>query len=395
MDPIGRRKFIRNAGGGALPLLLSPAAFAFPGRSAWANGKEPIAINFVTDLPLRTPQEYLGDLQTALKNKGAGQDFYGAGGAVKALEEKFAALSGKEKAIFLPTGTLANNLAVKLLSGAQSKIYVQETSHLYRDEADAAQTVHGKRLVPLAAGKAAFTLAELESALAYHKSGEAFPTGTGAVSIETPVRRVDNYVYPMDELQRITGYCRKAGIKTHLDGARLHIASAWSGVPVQAYAALFDTVYFSLYKYLGSPGGAILCGSKALIDETAHWIKIMGGSIFQAWPYAAIALDRIDRIDAMWQEAKAKGEDLFRRLEAAGLAEVKTFEQGSNVHQLHLKKKVDTGKLTAYLQQEHNMMARTPGPQGFIRFFINETLLWRRNEEIIKAFEKGMAVASA
>ena len=157
----------------------------------------------------------------------------------------------------MPSGTMANQLAIKVLSGDNVKVFVQETSHVYRDEADAAQLVHDKRLIPLAKGEPYFTAEELDASIGYHKSGEHFNTGIGAVSIEVPVRRNDGRMIPFEELKRVSAYCRKQNIKLHLDGARLFMASAWSGVPVKEYSSHFDTVYISLYKYFGASAGAV------------------------------------------------------------------------------------------------------------------------------------------
>ena len=102
------------------------------------------------------PSEYLVELQKANADAAIVKDRYGVGGAVEQLEKKFVEITGKEKAIFMPSGTMANQLAIAVLSGENAKVVVQDTSHVYRDEADAAQTVFGKRLVPLAEGEGIF-----------------------------------------------------------------------------------------------------------------------------------------------------------------------------------------------------------------------------------------------
>src|SRR5678815_5809724 len=92
-------------------------------------------------------------------------------------------------------------------------------------------------------------------------------------------RRTDGRMIPIDEIKKISEYCRSKNIKLHLDGARIYMASAWSGVSINEYSTYFDTVYISLYKYLGASGGAILCGDKALIEKMPHMIKIHGGNM--------------------------------------------------------------------------------------------------------------------
>jgi threonine aldolase len=93
------------------------------------------------------------------------RDRYGDGGAVAALEKKFEAITGKEKALLMPTGTMANQLAIAVLSGENTKVFVQDLSHVYRDEADAAQSIFQKRLMPLAKEETCFTAEELKKAV--------------------------------------------------------------------------------------------------------------------------------------------------------------------------------------------------------------------------------------
>lgn len=97
---------------------------------------------------------------------------------------------------------------------------------------------------------------QLQNAVENLKTDEYLQTGIGAVSIENPVRRSDGRFVPFEEIKKISAYCRSNNIKLHLDGARIYMASAWTGVPVKEYGSYFDTVYISLYKYLGASGGA-------------------------------------------------------------------------------------------------------------------------------------------
>src|SRR5436305_14179036 len=188
-----------------------------------------------------------------------GEDDYSRDGVVAKLEARMAELLGKEAAMFMPTGTLANHLALRLLARNGRRVLVQRESHLYCDEGDGAQQLSGLNLVPLAAGRAGFTLEEvLAEAAAPADARVAIPVG--AISIETPVRRMDGAGFDFAEMRRIAGFAREHGLGLHLDGARLLIESAYTGVAPAAYAALFDTVYVSLYKYLNAAAGPVLAG---------------------------------------------------------------------------------------------------------------------------------------
>src|SRR5258708_6075693 len=156
-------------------------------RTARAGGER--IVQFRSDGLGLSPLAYARLLADIAETRGIAPDDYSRGGVVAELEERMAALLGKEAAIFLPTGTLANHLAVRLLARRGRRILVQQESHLWNDEGDCAQHLSGLTLIPLAAGRATFTLAEVEAA------GEGPPAKPGAVPggagpVQNPVRRI-------------------------------------------------------------------------------------------------------------------------------------------------------------------------------------------------------------
>ena len=300
-----RRDFLKKCGLSTVPFLfpaisLSAAPLLEHQTNSTNNTKFPV--NFIYDGLAFSPQEYLEKLNEINKSHPIQPDFYGNGGATKALEDTFAKITGKEKAIYLPTGTMANQLAIKLLNEDNTKVLVSENSHIYRDEADAAQSVHGKRLIPVGKGKAYFNLNDLKSTIRYLNENEVFKSGIGTVAIENPIRRADGTTVPIETIKELSEYCKENGYRLHLDGARIHLAAAYTKVSLAAYASYFDTVYISLYKYLNATGGAILCGDAALIDKIVHEIKIHGGTVFQSWNNTAVALHYLRDIDERWKK---------------------------------------------------------------------------------------------
>jgi threonine aldolase len=162
---INRRKFLKASGLTLLPGILPP--FPAPANEPidpLTPGNEPI-VKFVGDGELFDGAAYWEQLQIANTEAGIKVDRYGSGGAVAELEKKFETITGKEKAIYMPSGTMANQFAIAILSGENTKVYVQDTSHVYRDEADAAQSVFNKRLMPLAKNQTYFTADELKQAI--------------------------------------------------------------------------------------------------------------------------------------------------------------------------------------------------------------------------------------
>lgn len=159
MKDFNRRNFIRLSGLSALPLIYSGlpevVSAQLPAQTSTLNGSfsENERVWFINDGPMYKPTEYIRKLSEIDSKNKITRDSYGQGGTVEEMEKLFISITGKEAAVYMPSGTLANQLALSELSGGNTKIYVQETSHVFRDEADAAQKVFNKRLIPLAKGK--------------------------------------------------------------------------------------------------------------------------------------------------------------------------------------------------------------------------------------------------
>lgn len=163
-----RRDFLKISALASLPIALPTSFLAATPKEKHVteNAVEPGKIvNFFSDGLVMSPQEYLQKLIEFNSVRPIESDFYGNGGVVSVLEKQFAEFTGKEKAIYLPTGTMANQLALRLLNGSNTKAIVPENSHIYRDEADAAQSVHRMRLVPSGKGKRHFTIDDLKATM--------------------------------------------------------------------------------------------------------------------------------------------------------------------------------------------------------------------------------------
>lgn len=316
-----------------------------------------------------------------LVQKGKPRDGYLAGGAVTELEQRFAARLGKEDCAFLPTGTLANHVAVRILAGEATRVIVQHESHLYRDESDATQLLSGLNLVDLAPGRAGLTLDEIKAAVDEAEGGP-YRLKVGAISLESPVRRVRGELLDLATLRDIAAYARGKGIRMHLDGARLLLAPP--GYDVAGTAALFDTVYVSLYKYLDAPFGAVLAGSKADIAKARALRHQFGGTIYQGWPCAVLALAALDDFDARHQAAFAAAGQVFAALEKAGAARLKPAPNASNIRQLVLAPRIAEGVFDR-MRLAGVRLAR-PEADGTTDFWINDTIRRRPAEEYVKLF---------
>lgn len=285
-----RRRFLGVSGAAAaLPML------AALGTPATANAATTLfkSVNFASDGLGLSPAEYAAVLGGIVSQDGFEPDYYSQGGVIRELERRFARLLGKDDAIYLPTGTLANHPAVRKLAGDDRRVLVQAESHLYNDSGDCAQTLSGLNLVPLAEGSRTLPVEEVERWLQRSDSGRV-ETHVGVIAIESPLRRRHHEMADFDALRRVSSLARERGIRLHLDGARMFNLPLHSGKSLHEYSALFDTVYVSLWKHFNAGSDAILAGNAAFIEGLYHQRRMFGGALPHAWPAAAVALRYLD-----------------------------------------------------------------------------------------------------
>lgn len=387
--PVNRRSFLKASGLTLLPAVLRAVpSLANDSDKRLPPANEPV-VKFFGDGEFYDGLLYVDQLQMANRKQPLKVDRYGSGGAVEELEKKFEGITGKEKAIYMPSGTMANQFAIAALSGENTKVFVQDTSHVYRDEADAAQSIFNKRLMALAKNETFFTADQLQKAIANLDSEEVFKSGIGCVSIENPVRRTDGRTIPIDEIKKISEYCRAKNIKLHLDGARLFMASAWSGISIKEYSGYFDTVYISLYKYLGASAGAILCGDKSLIEKMPHMIKIHGGNMFGNWLNAAMASYKLDGIEERLHQAIKRSKEIFDSLNQIPGMKVSPLDGGTNIYAIKFPAGLQGQKFSERLNTYFIRMPR-PDADGDAKISVNETLLYREPKYIIDAIKDSL-----
>ena len=282
-------------------------------------------------------------------------------------------------------GKNANVTDVYLTDGAVRELHhvlVQEQSHLYLDESDSAEMLSGLNLVPLAPGKAAPTYDEVLTAIDTAEKGR-FAVKVGAISLESPVRRQDGASIPFAELERIATLAHARNIAMHWDGARAFLLSGTPNFDLRRTAALFDTVYVSLYKYLGAPYGAVLCGKKDLVARALDLRHVYGGMIYQGWQAAVPALDALPGFTDRFLQARAHFETLVTGLQSAGGFTITRIPNGSNI--THVQVSPDRLHGLQARLDDADIRARI-APDGGMPLFINESILRRSPQELLHAF---------
>jgi len=228
-------------------------------------------------------------------------DVYGDGGTVAVLENEVRTLLGKPAAAFMPSGTMAQQIALRIHAERRNRHVVafHPTCHLELHEDKAYQRLHG--LVGRAVGDARelIALADLEE----------IEESLAALLIELPQREIGGRLPAWDDLVAQAAWARDQGAAIHLDGARLWESGPFYGRPLSEIAALFDTLYVSFYKGLGGLTGSMLLGEEDVIAEARLWRHRHGGTLFALWPYAASALAglrlRLSRMPAYVEHARA------------------------------------------------------------------------------------------
>jgi threonine aldolase len=253
-------------------------------------------------------------MRRAMAEAEVGDDVYGEDPTVNRLEAKAAEIIGKEAALFVPTGTMGNTIAIKLHTEHGEEVICDGRSHILNYELSMMAWFAGcvARAIPTADGLLSWDAIDREiRALAPNWAR------TGLIEVENTHNISGGVVYPMDRLTEICDRAHGRGIPVHMDGARIFNAAAALNVPVSAVAAKADTVMFCLSKALGAPVGSMLAGPKDLIAKGRLYRKRLGGGMRQAGVLAAAGLVALEESPAVLKQDHANA-----RLLAAGLAAV-------------------------------------------------------------------------
>jgi threonine aldolase len=209
--------------------------------------------------------------------------------------------------------------------------------------------------------------------------------------VESPVRRQAGRVVPFDQMTAISELCKERGVATHLDGARLYMMSAATGVSAKDYAALFDTVYVSLYKYFGAPFGAVLAGSSDFTTDLYHQRRMFGGGLYSAYLAAALALKGSEDFEDRFASAMKRASDLFTGMDEMPDISVRRIEHGSNIFPVELSAEVDIDAFIESLRGRAVFVYTADDDPSLIRLTVNTTILRRSTDELLDAFRDAVA----
>jgi threonine aldolase len=285
------------------------------------------------------------DMRKAMAEAEVGDDVFGEDPTVNTLQEKVACLLGKEDALFVPSGTMANQLSIKSHTQPGDEVIIESSSHPYNFEGGAGAALSGIQFHCLKGTRGILDGSQIEEAI--RPADHHFPV-TKLVCLENTHNRGGGTIYPLEKMADIYRLAQSKGLLVHLDGARLWNASVAMGIKPREYAQWADSVSVCLSKGLGAPIGSLVAGPKLFIDRVHRFRKMFGGGMRQVGIIAAAgiyALDHhLERLKEDHQNAK--------RL-AVGLKELK----GVSIEPKHVETNIvifdiaDTGMIASQVAE--------------------------------------------
>ena len=268
------------------------------------------------DLRSDTVTRPTSGMREAMASAELGDDVYGEDPTVNRLEAAAAARVGKEAAVFVPSGTMANQIAIRLHTHHGEVVLASAGAHVLRYEGGAASALAGVQIATI--GEAGFFDAEAVHA-AYVPATNVHLAPTTLLVAEDTHNGSGGRVFPLDMLHGAVGAAQDLGMRAHLDGARLFDAEVASDVSAARIAEPFDTVAFCFSKGLGAPVGSVLCGRTPAILRARRLRKLLGGGMRQAGVIAAAALYALEHQVARLAEDHANARRLATGIEKLGL----------------------------------------------------------------------------
>jgi threonine aldolase len=267
------------------------------------------------DLRSDTVTRPTAEMRQAMADAEVGDDVYGEDPTVNKLEQRAAEVFGRAAAIFVPSGTMGNQIAIKIHTRHGQEVICEERAHIYQYEMATLAAFAGcvPRLVPAQDGILTWPEVKRRIAPAIYYRAQ-----TGLVSLENTNNMAGGSVYPVEVADEICDGAHAAGLPVHLDGARIFNAATALGRGVAEITRKFDSVMFCLSKGLGAPVGSMLVGSREFIDRARAYRKALGGGMRQAGILAAAGLIALEKMPARLQQDHDNARYLAR-----GLAQIR------------------------------------------------------------------------
>jgi threonine aldolase len=270
-------------------------------------GAPPVRINLYSDTQTRPTAA----MKAAMMEAELGDEQHGDDPTVHALCDRMAALMGKEAAMYLPSGTMCNVIAILTHCGKGDEVLAHETSHILHSEGGTHAALTGVQIMPLKGPRGMFTADDVRAGI---RPKTRYAPPQRMLEVEQTANIGGGAVWPLAQLTAVTDVAREQGWATHMDGARLMNACVAADVAPKDMVAGFDSVWLDFTKGLGAPLGAVLCGSSEFIGQAWRWKQRLGGSMRQAGICAAACLYSLDHHVDRLADDHANAKSLARGL---------------------------------------------------------------------------------
>jgi threonine aldolase len=299
-------------------------------------------------------------MRAAMAAAEVGDDVYGEDPTVNLLERRAAEILGREAALFVPTGTMGNQIAIRLHTRPGQEIICESRAHILDWEMASAAVFSGCLVRAVAASRGILTWKHIEPVI-YKRS--AFHAATGLIEIENTANMAGGGCTPLDVLEEIWQNAKERKLPVHLDGARIFNASTALGVDVKTLTRGFDTVMFCLSKGLCAPVGSMLTGSAELIEQARIYRKALGGGMRQAGVLAAAGLIALEKMPVRLNEDHANARLLAEALSKMEGVAIDLDAIESNILIFRLTGPLTAAALVARLKGR-GILASTVGPDA-------------------------------
>jgi threonine aldolase len=314
----------------------------------------------IIDLRSDTVTRPTPEMRAAMAAAEVGDDVYGEDPTINLLERRAAEIFAREAAIFVPTGTMCNQIALRLHTQHGQEIICESRAHILDWEMGMAAAFSGCTLRAVPSERGILTWADIKPAIAtklYYRAQ------TGLIEIENSHNMAGGTVTPLAVLKEIWQGAKEAGLPTHLDGARIFNAATALGVSVAELTSGFDTVSFCLSKGLCAPVGSLLVGSREVIERARIYRKALGGGMRQAGVLAAAGLIALEEMPRRLGEDHANAQLLAKAIDAMDNAEINAGDVETNILIFRLKRGLEASKLVERLK-EHKVLVSAVGPHA-------------------------------
>lgn len=315
------------------------------------------ALDFRSDTVTRPTPE----MRRSMAEAKVGDDVYGEDPTINHLEERAAQIFGREASIFLPSGTMGNQIAIKIHTHHGQEIICEERGHIFNYEMATLASFSGCIVRPIYGEDGMLTWLEIKKRIA---PGIYYKSQTGLVSLENTHNMAGGTVYPQAVADEICDRAHELGLPVHLDGARVFNAATALGRSVAEVTKRFDSVMFCLSKGLGAPVGSMLLGSKAFIEKARIYRKALGGGMRQAGVLAAAGLIALEKMPARLKEDHENAQVLAQGLEQVPGIKIDRRKVATNILVFNI---TATGMNTAEFSRklgERNVLAAGIDPEN-------------------------------